>query len=754
MFAAMRMAHIAAPQLRWSYYFSAQGDFLTIFPFAPSADFVALGSYASMRELIAGWLGYDVFAAGTPARDPNRSPYWTQAYRDAGGAGPMVSHAAPVYAGDRFMGVVGTDILLSYLDGFLRSVDLAGRARPARERPGQVLASSNADRGTGPATMARDALPEALAQVPLADLVGGPAGFREIAGYSVLAERLAEAPFSLLYVVSGPDLTGLILPRFKPYALILAGLMLALLAAHFLLQRRFVHPALRLVRHIQDESDGRPGDTAKVPALWRPWFATVSDAFAAGRDYQAASRPARPGSRRRPRASPTASRSSTPRIGWPSSTATIPITSPKTCGRLWRWASAGRSGAAKRVALGPVYHPEMGDNYLEHRIADRGLSNVDREHRLIDGRWVRVRESRMPDGGRVLLTTDTTDERRNRQERALVATAMAQVGDSIEITDTSYRLLYVNPAFSELTGYTAEEVLGRTPGEMLAQRRARARILCRDRPRDPCGRVWKGRIVSRHKSGSLIHQDATISPVFGESGELTYFVAAKRDVSDRIRAEAALQAQRGALPGRSRQHSRRPGHPRRRGPDRLLQQPPPRAAAAGVARGTGARHPLRGLDPRGPGARPGLPSRHGPDYARAAAGLARRALTEREHKHVDGRWVRIREAPDARRRAGAADHRHHRPRARPRRASWPPPRASRTASRSSMPRIASSSSTAATRRTSPTTCARCCGSGSASRTGSGRGWRWGRSTTPTWARTSSAGRLASAPRTSTSTSTS
>ena len=123
-----------------------------------------------MRELIAGWLGYDVFAAGTPARDPNRSPYWTQAYRDAGGAGLMVSHAAPVYAGDRFMGVVGTDILLSYLDGFLRSVDLpVGRVLLVNDQ-GQVLASSNADRGTGPATMVRDALPEELGQVPLADL--------------------------------------------------------------------------------------------------------------------------------------------------------------------------------------------------------------------------------------------------------------------------------------------------------------------------------------------------------------------------------------------------------------------------------------------------------------------------------------------------------------------------------------------------------------------------------------------------------
>ena len=83
----------------------------------------------------------------------------------------------------------------------------------------------------------------------------------------------------------------------------------------------------------------------------------------------------------------------------------------------------------------------------------------------------------MPDGGRVLLTTDTTDDHRDRQERALVATAMAQVGDSIEITDTSYRLLYVNPAFSELTGYTAEEVLGSNPRRDLAQRRARSGIL-------------------------------------------------------------------------------------------------------------------------------------------------------------------------------------------------------------------------------------------------------------------------------------
>ena len=150
----------------------------------------------------------------------------------------------------------------------------------------------------------------------------------------------------------------------------------------------------------------------------------------------------------------------------------------------------------------------------------------------------------MPDGGRVLLTTDTTADRRDRRDRALVATAMAQVGDSIEITDTAYKLLYLNPAFTELTGYGADEVLGRTPADLLRSEVHGPSFYAEIDRETRAGRVWKGRIVSRHKSGRLIHQEATISPIHGEDGKLVYFVAAKRDVSDRIRAEAALEESR------------------------------------------------------------------------------------------------------------------------------------------------------------------------------------------------------------------
>ena len=62
---------------------------------------------------------YDVYRMATPARNPERESYWTPIYFDAGGAGWMVSHAAPIYVGDAFAGMVGTDILLDFLNAAL-----------------------------------------------------------------------------------------------------------------------------------------------------------------------------------------------------------------------------------------------------------------------------------------------------------------------------------------------------------------------------------------------------------------------------------------------------------------------------------------------------------------------------------------------------------------------------------------------------------------------------------------------------------
>lgn len=63
------------------------------------------------------------------------------------------------------------------------------------------------------------------------------------------------------------------------------------------------------------------------------------------------------------------------------------------------------------AALGPIHHPDMGDDFLDRRLAMWRSAHGDHEQHLADGRWVRIREARMPDGGRVLLSSDITRQR-------------------------------------------------------------------------------------------------------------------------------------------------------------------------------------------------------------------------------------------------------------------------------------------------------------------------------------------------------
>jgi PAS domain S-box-containing protein len=62
-------------------------------------------------------------------------------------------------------------------------------------------------------------------------------------------------------------------------------------------------------------------------------------------------------------------------------------------------------------AAGGMYHPDMGPDFVERRLLDHRAPFEDREFRIADGRWIRVRESAIPSGGRVLLTSDVTAQR-------------------------------------------------------------------------------------------------------------------------------------------------------------------------------------------------------------------------------------------------------------------------------------------------------------------------------------------------------
>lgn len=191
---------------------------------------------------------------------------------------------------------------------------------------------------------------------------------------------------------------------------------------------------------------------------------------------------------------------------------------------------------------GHIYHEEMGAAFLEGRLALRATGRSEHVHRVADGRWLRIRENTLPDGGRVILSTDVTEERARAAQLRLLALAVEQAGDPVEITDAGHGFTYVNHAFETTTGYALEEVLGREPQHILSSGVQPPEFFAAMRRTLEAGQPWQGTIVNRHRDGHLIEQETTIAPLRDEGGSITHFVAVKRDVTEARAAARALAA--------------------------------------------------------------------------------------------------------------------------------------------------------------------------------------------------------------------
>jgi PAS domain S-box-containing protein len=117
-----------------------------------------------------------------------------------------------------------------------------------------------------------------------------------------------------------------------------------------------------------------------------------------------------------------------------------------------------------------------------------------------------------------------------------LAAVLQQVAEAVVITDQSGTILYVNPAFTRITGYTAHEAIGQTPRIVKSgvqgpdfYRRLWDTILA--------GETWQGDVVNRRKDGTLFTEEMTLMPVLGREGKPTHFIAIKQDVTARQIAE-------------------------------------------------------------------------------------------------------------------------------------------------------------------------------------------------------------------------
>ncbi len=142
---------------------------------------------------------------------------------------------------------------------------------------------------------------------------------------------------------------------------------------------------------------------------------------------------------------------------------------------------------------------------------------------------------------------------RHRIEAALAlqSAALDAAADAMVITDREGGLVWANPAFTQLTGYTVPEALGKNPRELVKSGVHDSSFYQNMWTTLLDGRVWRGELTNRRKDGVLYVEDQTITPVTDATGAITHFVSIKRDLSAQRTLEAQLlQAQKMEVVGR------------------------------------------------------------------------------------------------------------------------------------------------------------------------------------------------------------
>ena len=130
-----------------------------------------------------------------------------------------------------------------------------------------------------------------------------------------------------------------------------------------------------------------------------------------------------------------------------------------------------------------------------------------------------------------------------KHSESLFEAALESSYDSVLITDANLdepTIVYVNPAFCRMTGYSADEVLGRTPAILQGERTERE-VTRSLRKALEAGHSFEGRTVNYRKNGEPFHIEWRTSPVVDDEGRTTHYIAIQRDVTAQVRQVRRLK---------------------------------------------------------------------------------------------------------------------------------------------------------------------------------------------------------------------
>lgn len=165
------------------------------------------------------------------------------------------------------------------------------------------------------------------------------------------------------------------------------------------------------------------------------------------------------------------------------------------------------------------------------------LVNREREVQTRQGRWylLRVMPYRTVGNavdGVVMTFTDITEQKKTQAQLLQLKQAVEQSASIIMITDTAGQIEYVNPKFSQVTGYSREEVVGKNP-RLLKSGQQSPELYQHLWETILSGKEWRGEMCNQKKDGEPYWVSASISPVKDESGVTIRFISVQEDITGR-----------------------------------------------------------------------------------------------------------------------------------------------------------------------------------------------------------------------------
>lgn len=158
--------------------------------------------------------------------------------------------------------------------------------------------------------------------------------------------------------------------------------------------------------------------------------------------------------------------------------------------------------------------------------------------------------------GALRLTREIRAHAVLEEQLRLCGTAIDTAGNAVMITDRAGRIQWVNLAFSQVSGYSREELIGQTPRILKSGKQDQdyyqafwQTILA--------GRTWSGEITEKRKDGTHYTVQQTVTPIQDKKGQITHFIAISADITAQKEAQARIQylAQYDALTGLANRNS-------------------------------------------------------------------------------------------------------------------------------------------------------------------------------------------------------